>query len=93
MRALVDAGAVKRIRIIADGARFHVEAVTANGPVTASTLKGSVKTWPGGRWMLRLGGYVHSEWGPPGLKWTDGGQGNATWVSSLSCEGPAWSPG
>lgn len=45
MRVLVEAGAVKRIRIIADGARFHVEAETANGPVTASTLKESVKTW------------------------------------------------
>lgn len=59
MRALVDAGAVKRIRIIADGARFHVEAETANGPVTASTLKGSVKTWrtldAAARWVRSLG--------------------------------------
>jgi len=44
LRALVDAGAVKRIRIIADGARFHVEADTPTGSITACTLKGTVKT-------------------------------------------------
>ena len=45
LRALVEAGAVKGIRIIAQGSRFHVEAETLNGIVTASTLKGAVKTW------------------------------------------------
>lgn len=59
LRALVDAGAVKRIRIIADGALFHVEADTPNGSVTAFTLKGSVKTWSSldtaAKWVRSLG--------------------------------------
>jgi hypothetical protein len=40
-RALVDAGAVRRVRIIADGARFHVEADTQNGTLIASTGRGA----------------------------------------------------
>ncbi len=59
LRALVDAGAVKKIRIIADGARFHVEADTLNGSVTAFTLKGAVKTWSSldtaAKWVRSLG--------------------------------------
>lgn len=59
LRALVDAGAVKRIRIIGDGARFHVEADTANGTITALTLKGTVKSWSSldaaARWIRALG--------------------------------------
>ena len=45
LRALVAAGAVKNISIIASGSRFHIEAKTPNGAVTAETLKGKVKTW------------------------------------------------
>jgi hypothetical protein len=45
LRALNDAGAVKRVRIIADGAHIHVEADTPTGSITASTIKGAVKTW------------------------------------------------
>ena len=45
LRALVEAGAVKRIRIIADGAVIHIEADTPTGSVIASTAKGAVKTW------------------------------------------------
>ena len=41
LRALVEAGAVKRVRIIADGARFHVEADTPTATVVAATSKGS----------------------------------------------------
>lgn len=59
LRALVDAGAIKRIRIIADGARFYVEADTTNETVTASTLKGAVKTWrtldSAAKWVRSLG--------------------------------------
>ena len=59
LRALVEAGAVKRIRIIADGALFHVEADTPNGSITAFTLKGSVKTWSSldtaAKWVRALG--------------------------------------
>ena len=59
LRALVDAGAIKRIRIIANGAVFHVEADTPNGSVTAFTLKGAVKTWSSldtaAKWVRSLG--------------------------------------
>lgn len=54
LRALVEAGAVKRIRIIADGARFHVEADTPASSITVFTLKGSIK--PGARWIPWLNG-------------------------------------
>lgn len=59
LRALVNAGAVRRVRIIADGALFHVEADTATGPLTAATLKGKAKTWrsldAAARWVRALG--------------------------------------
>ena len=59
LRALVAAGAVKNISIIASGSRFHVEAKTPNGSVTAETLKGKVKTWvtldAAARWVRGLG--------------------------------------
>jgi hypothetical protein len=45
LKAMVAAGAIKNIDIIASGARFHVEARTPNGPITAETRKGKVKTW------------------------------------------------
>ena len=59
LRALVDAGAVKRVRIIGDGAVFHVEADTLNGTVPAMTLKGIPKTWrsldAAAKWVRGLG--------------------------------------
>jgi hypothetical protein len=59
IRALVDAGAIKRIRIIGNGALFHVEADTPNGPITVFTLKGAVKTWSSldtaAKWVRSLG--------------------------------------
>ncbi len=42
LKALVAAGAVKKVDIIAAGARFHVEASTANGAITAKTGKGKL---------------------------------------------------
>ena len=59
MRALVEAGAVKRIHIIANGGTFHVKADTHNGSITASTLKGAIKTWSSidtaAKWVRSLG--------------------------------------
>ncbi len=59
LKALVAAGAVKNVSIIASGARFHVEAKTPNGAVTAETQKGKVKTWvtldAAARWVRGLG--------------------------------------
>lgn len=59
MKALVAAGAIKRIDIIGNGARFHVEANTPNGAITAETRKGKVKTWvtldAAARWVRSIG--------------------------------------
>ena len=59
LRALVEAGAIKRVRIVAAGARFHVEADTANTTVVAATGKGVPKTWgtvdASAKWVRGLG--------------------------------------
>jgi len=59
LRALVDAGAIKRMSIIGQGAIFYVEAKTPTEVVTASTLKGDLKTWStldsAGKWVRALG--------------------------------------
>lgn len=59
LRALIEAGAIKRIRIVADGARIHVEADTPSGTVTAFTLKGAIKSWSSldaaAKWVRTLG--------------------------------------
>jgi hypothetical protein len=59
LRAMVAAGAIKNINIIASGARFHVEAKTPNGAVTAETGNGKIKTWvtldAAARWVRGLG--------------------------------------
>jgi hypothetical protein len=59
LRALIDAGAVKRVRIIADGARFHVEADTPAATIVAMTGKGTPKTWgtldSAAKWIRALG--------------------------------------
>ena len=78
LKALVSAGAVKRIRIIGDGAFFHVAAETPTGSVPALTLKGTPKTWrtldAAAKWVRGLGmGSAHVElakWQPDqrGLK-------------------------
>ncbi|MDA0705425.1 MAG: hypothetical protein O2907_05615 [Proteobacteria bacterium] len=72
MKAMVAAGAIKKINIIASGARFHIEANTANGAVTAETHKGKVKTWvsldAAARWVRSLGmgaAHIHlTHWQP-----------------------------
>ena len=43
LRALIEAGAVKRSRIVAHGARFHIEFDTPTGSVTASTNRAGIK--------------------------------------------------
>jgi hypothetical protein len=59
IRALVSAGAIKRISIIGNGARFHIEANTLNGPVMAETRKGKIKTWvtldAAAKWVRSVG--------------------------------------
>jgi hypothetical protein len=59
IRALVEAGAVKKILLIADGATVHVDIVTQAGATTATTNKGGIKTWmtidSAAKWIKRLG--------------------------------------
>lgn len=59
LKALVAAGAVRQIDIIGNGARFHIEARTPNGPLTAETRKGKIRTWvtldAAARWIRSLG--------------------------------------
>lgn len=59
LRALVEAGAIKKIHIIGHGALLHVEADTKTGSVTALTVKGTAKTWrsldTAAKWVRSLG--------------------------------------
>ncbi len=58
-RALVEAGAVKKVLIIADGATVHVNVVTCNDTHIVTTTKGAIKTWAtldsSARWVKGLG--------------------------------------
>jgi hypothetical protein len=72
LKAMVAAGAIKKINIIASGARFHIEANTPNGAITAETHRGKVKTWvtvdAAAKWVRGLGmGRAHinlTHWQP-----------------------------
>ena len=59
IRALVEAGAVKNVLIIADGATIYVNIITQNGPITATTTKGAIKSWAtidaSAKWVKGLG--------------------------------------
>lgn len=59
LRVMVEAGAISNISIIANGARFHIEARTPNGQVTAETHKGKIKTWvtldAAAKWVRSIG--------------------------------------
>lgn len=72
LRAMVEAGAVKKIDIVANGGLFHIEANTPNGAITAQTDAGKVRTWvtldAAAKWVRSLGlGYAHlkiANWQP-----------------------------
>ena len=59
IRALVEAGAVRKVLLIADGAAVHVDIVTQAGATTVTTNKGAIKTWAtidsSAKWVKRLG--------------------------------------
>mgnify|MGYP006928363493 CR=1 FL=1 len=59
IKALVEAGAVKKVLIIANGATIYVDIVTQAGATTATTIKGGVKTWASidstAKWLKKLG--------------------------------------
>tara|TARA_A100001011_G_C13529872_1_gene524122 strand:- start:109 stop:363 length:255 start_codon:yes stop_codon:yes gene_type:complete len=71
-RALVEAGAVKKIKIIAEGSTIYVEAYTGSEIKTAETVNGKLKTWgtldSAAKWVRSLGiGRMHidiTRWQP-----------------------------
>ena len=59
LRALVEAGAVKKIKITAEGSTIYVEACAGSEVTTAKTIKGKLKTWStidsAAKWVRSLG--------------------------------------
>jgi hypothetical protein len=59
LRALVEAGAIKKIRLIADGSTIYIEADTGKQVYAAETIKGKLKTWSSldsaAKWVRSLG--------------------------------------
>ncbi len=59
LRALIEAGAINRCRIIANGASFYIEFETPTGTVTAHTMRKRLKQWvsldAAARWLKGLG--------------------------------------
>lgn len=59
IKALVEAGAVRQVRIVAAQATVHVEIKTAGGTTVAQTLKGKPKTWStiqsAAKWVRSIG--------------------------------------
>ena len=59
IRAMVAAGAIKKISMVGNGARFHVEANTPHGATTAETRRGKIKTCvtrdSAARWVRGVG--------------------------------------
>jgi hypothetical protein len=72
LKTMVDAAAVKRARIIANGARFHVEVDAPGRSFTVETGKGALRTWTSidsaAKWLRGIGiGQVSLElahWAP-----------------------------
>ena len=60
LEALISAGAIKHVRIIADGATVYIEITTQAGEAsTITTNRGSIKCWvtldAAARWVKGLG--------------------------------------
>jgi hypothetical protein len=59
LRALVEAGAIKKMKITAEGSTIYVEAYTGSEVTTAKTIKGKLKTWStldsAAKWVRSLG--------------------------------------
>ena len=60
IKLLVDAGAIKSVSIVADGATVHAQITTGSGELQpATTLKGAIKTWStidsAAKWVRSLG--------------------------------------
>ena len=78
LRALVEAGAVKKVKITAEGSTIYVEAYTGSEVTTAKTIKGKLKTWStldsAAKWVRSLGiGQMQldmAKWQPDQKKFT-----------------------
>ena len=59
LRALVEAGAIKKIKISAEGSTIYVEVFAGSEVITAKTTKGKLKTWStidsAAKWVRSLG--------------------------------------
>ena len=59
LRALAEAGAIKKVRVVAEGSIIYVEATTGKDYVSAKTSKGALKTWStidtASKWVRSLG--------------------------------------
>ena len=59
LKALIDAGAVKNVRIIGEGSFFRIEVHTQGGTEVIKTLKGKMKSWGSldgaAKWIHSLG--------------------------------------
>ena len=59
IRALIEAGAVKKIKIVAEGSTIYVEVSSGSEFVVAKTTKGALKTWAtidtAAKWVRSLG--------------------------------------
>ena len=59
LRALVEAGAVKKVKITAEGSTIYVEAYTGSEATAAKTIRGKLKTWStidsAAKWVRSLG--------------------------------------
>lgn len=59
LKVLLEANAVKRVKIIAQGDRFHIEVETGGGHKVVQTGEGNVRFWRSlescARWIRKLG--------------------------------------
>lgn len=55
LRALVENGAIKKVRIIGSGATFHIELIAAKEPIIAQTNAGAASLDSAAKWLKRLG--------------------------------------
>lgn len=59
LKTLIDAAAVKRVRIVANGALFHLEIDAPGRSFILETAKGAVRTWRSidatAKWLKGLG--------------------------------------
>jgi acid stress-induced BolA-like protein IbaG/YrbA len=66
LKVLIEAGAIKKIRIVGEGSHFYMEIITQGSSSIVNTLKGKLKTWAtldaAAKWIHSMGiGSLHVE--------------------------------